>query len=405
MDIFIIALLLVLIILVITAIVLISRNKPVIDYSETNNSLALLDQKLDINSKQSGEAFRSISEQMHGLTEKNYEQMLKINESLNDNAEKQTKRISESILLMQNSNEQKLEEMRKTVDEKLTDTLNQRLNASFKTVSEQLQNVYKSLGEMKELSSGVTDKVADLNKVLTNVKARGTWAEVQLGNILDETIPGMYDTNVKTNPKYNGQVEFAIRIPNQEDDGITYLPVDSKFPMEDYVRLVEASEAGNAELVEQSRKALERRVRDEARLVRQYISTPETTPFAILYLATEGLYAEITSSKNGVAEKLQAEGVMVAGPSTITALLSSLAMGFRTMAINKKANEVWKVLGAAKTQYDKFGDLLQKAKKKVEEAGRVLEEADHRNDIIQKNLRKVEILDNKDAQSMLGLEE
>lgn len=405
MDIFIIALLLVLIVLVITAIVLISRNKPVIDYSETNNSLALLDQKLDINSKQSGEAFRSISEQMHGLTEKNYEQMLKINESLNDNAERQTKRISESILLMQNSNEQKLEEMRKTVDEKLTDTLNQRLNASFKTVSEQLQNVYKSLGEMKELSSGVTDKVADLNKVLTNVKARGTWAEVQLGNILDETIPGMYDTNVKTNPKYNGQVEFAIRIPNQEDDGITYLPVDSKFPMEDYVRLVEASEAGNAELVEQSRKALERRVRDEARLVRQYISTPETTPFAILYLATEGLYAEITSSKNGVAEKLQAEGVMVAGPSTITALLSSLAMGFRTMAINKKANEVWKVLGAAKTQYDKFGDLLQKAKKKVEEAGRVLEEADHRNDIIQKNLRKVEILDNKDAQSILGIEE
>lgn len=405
MDIFIIALLLVLIVLVITAIVLISRNKPVIDYSETNNSLALLDQKLDINSKQSGEAFRSISEQMHGLTEKNYEQMLKINESLNDNAERQTKRISESILLMQNSNEQKLEEMRKTVDEKLTDTLNQRLNASFKTVSEQLQNVYKSLGEMKELSSGVTDKVADLNKVLTNVKARGTWAEVQLGNILDETIPGMYDTNVKTNPKYNGRVEFAIRIPNQEDDGITYLPVDSKFPMEDYVRLVEASEAGNAELVEQSRKALERRVRDEARLVRQYISTPETTPFAILYLATEGLYAEITSSKNGVAEKLQAEGVMVAGPSTITALLSSLAMGFRTMAINKKANEVWKVLGAAKTQYDKFGDLLQKAKKKVEEAGRVLEEADHRNDIIQKNLRKVEILDNKDAQSILGIEE
>lgn len=404
MDIFIIALLLVLIVLVIAAIVMISRNKPVADHSAING-ISLLDQKLDINAKQSREEFRSISEQMHGLTEKNYEQMLKINESLNDNAERQTKRISESILLMQNSNEQKLEEMRKTVDEKLTDTLNQRLNASFKTVSEQLQNVYKSLGEMKELSSGVTDKVADLNKVLTNVKARGTWAEVQLGNILDETIPGMYDTNVKTNPKYNGQVEFAIRIPNQEDDGITYLPVDSKFPMEDYVRLVEASEAGNAELVEQSRKALERRVRDEAKLVRQYISTPETTPFAILYLATEGLYAEITSSKNGVAEKLQADGVMVAGPSTITALLSSLAMGFRTMAINKKANEVWKVLGAAKTQYDKFGDLLQKAKKKVEEAGRVLDEADHRNDIIQKNLRKVEILDSQDAQSLLGIED
>ncbi len=365
MDIFIIALLLVLIVLVITAIVLISRNKPVIDYSATNNSLALLDQKLDINSKQSGEAFRSISEQMHGLTEKNYEQMLKINESLNDNAERQTKRISESILLMQNSNEQKLEEMRKTVDEKLTDTLNQRLNASFKTVSEQLQNVYKSLGEMKELSSGVTDKVADLNKVLTNVKARGTWAEVQLGNILDETIPGMYDTNVKTNPKYNGQVEFAIRIPNQEDDGITYLPVDSKFPMEDYVRLVEASEAGNAELVEQSRKALERRVRDEARLVRQYISTPETTPFAILYLATEGLYAEITSSKNGVAEKLQAEGVMVAGPSTITALLSSLAMGFEQWQLIRKRTRFGRFLVLRKRSMTNSAIFCRKRRKRL----------------------------------------
>ncbi|MDE6723058.1 MAG: DNA recombination protein RmuC [Eubacterium sp.] len=405
MDIFIIALLVVLIILVILAIVMISKNKPVLDFLAIDKAFSLLDQKIGMNAEKTENGLHNISEQMHGLTEKNYEQMLKINTSLNDNAEKQTKKISESILLMQNSNEQKLEEMRKTVDEKLTETLNQRLNASFKTVSEQLQNVYKSLGEMKELSSGVTDKVADLNKVLTNVKARGTWAEVQLGNILDETIPGMYDTNVKTNPKYNGQVEFAIRIPNQEDDGITYLPVDSKFPMEDYVRLIDASEAGNAEMVEQSRKALERRVRDEAKLVRQYISTPETTPFAILYLATEGLYAEITSSRNAVVEKLQAEGVMIAGPSTITALLSSLAMGFRTMAINKKANEVWKVLGAAKTQYDKFGELLAKAKKKVEEAGKVLDDANDRNRIIQKNLRKVEILDSNDAQSLLGLEE
>ncbi len=306
---------------------------------------------------------------------------------------------------MQNSNEKKLEEMRRTVDEKLTETLNKRLDSSFKTVSEQLQNVYKSLGEMKELSSGVTDKVADLNRVLTNVKARGTWAEVQLGNILDETIPGMYDTNVKTNPKYNGQVEFAIRIPNQEDDGITYLPVDSKFPMEDYIRLTDAAENGDAEGLEKAKKALEQRVREEARLVKQYISTPETTPFAILYLATEGLYAEITSSKNGVAERLQAEGIMVAGPSTITALLTSLAMGFRTMAINKKANEVWKVLGAAKTQYEKFGDLLAKARKKVDEAGRVLDEADHRNSVIQKNLRKVELLDSNEAQAVLGIEE
>ena len=306
---------------------------------------------------------------------------------------------------MQKSNEEKLELMRKTVDEKLTETLNQRLNASFKTVSEQLSNVYKSLGEMKELSAGVTDNVKGLNRVLTNVKSRGTWAEVQLGNILDQTIPNMYETNVKTNPKYNGQVEFAIKIPNQEDGSYTYLPVDSKFPMEDYARLSAAAEAGDLEALEKAKKALEARIKDEAKLVKQYISSPQTTPFAIMYLATEGLYAEITASKTGIAEKLQADGIMIAGPSTITALLNSLAMGFRTMAINEKANEVWKILGAAKTQYDKFGDLLTKARKKIEDAGKALDEADHRNSIIQKNLRKVETLDTSAASEVLGIDE
>ncbi len=306
---------------------------------------------------------------------------------------------------MQKSNEEKLEQMRKTVDEKLTETLNQRLNASFKTVSEQLSNVYKSLGEMKELSAGVTDNVKGLNRVLTNVKSRGTWAEVQLGNILDQTIPNMYETNVQTNPKYNGRVEFAIKIPNSENGEFTYLPLDSKFPMEDYARLSAASEAGDLESLDKAKKALEARIKDEAKLIKQYISSPETTPFAIMYLATEGLYAEITASKTGIAERLQADGIMIAGPSTITALLNSLAMGFRTMAINEKANEVWKILGAAKTQYDKFGDLLAKARKKVEEAGKALDEADHRNSIIQKNLRKVETLDTADASDILGIEE
>ncbi len=397
-------LLAIVILLLIVAIYLTTKNKPK-ENNDIDHSISLLNQKLDMTSKRTEEELRFVAKEMQQLTEKNYQQMLKINESLNDNAEKQTKKVNDAILLMQDSNEKKLEEMRKTVDEKLTDTLNQRLNASFKTVSEQLSRVYQSLGEMKTLSEGVTDNVKGLNRVLTNVKARGTWAEVQLGNILDETIPGMYDTNVKTNPKYNGQVEFAIRIPNQEDDGVTYLPVDSKFPMEDYARLSAAAEAGNTEELERAKKALEQRVKDEAKLVRQYISTPETTPFAILYLATEGLYAEITSSKSGIAEKLQADGIMIAGPSTVTALLNSLAMGFRTMAINKKANEVWKVLGAAKTQYDKFGDLLAKARKKVDEAGKVLDEADHRNEIIQKNLRKIETLDSSEANSLLGLEE
>lgn len=370
-----------------------------------DNSAELLSQKLDIGAKQSYDQMNYLSKQMQGLTDKNYEQQIKLIETLNVNAEKQREMTSDAITSMQRSNEEKLEQMRKTVDEKLTETLNQRLNASFKTVSEQLSNVYKSLGEMKELSAGVTDNVKGLNRVLTNVKSRGTWAEVQLGNILDQTIPNMYDTNVKTNPRYNGQVEFAIKIPNQEDGSYTYLPVDSKFPMEDYARLSAAAEAGDLEALEKAKKALEARIRDEAKLVKQYISSPQTTPFAIMYLATEGLYAEITASKSGIAEKLQADGIMIAGPSTITALLNSLAMGFRTMAINEKANEVWKILGAAKTQYDKFGDLLTKARKKIEDAGKALDEADHRNSIIQKNLRKVETLDTSDASQILGIEE
>lgn len=387
------------VIIIVLLIVLLTR-KP-----KEDNSAQLLNQKLDMNAKQSYDQMNYLSKQMQSLTEKNYEQQIKLIETLNENAEKQTKLTGDAIQSMQKSNEEKLEQMRKTVDEKLTETLNQRLNASFKTVSEQLSNVYKSLGEMKELSAGVTDNVKGLNRVLTNVKSRGTWAEVQLGNILDQTIPNMYETNVQTNPKYIGRVEFAIKIPNNENGSFTYLPLDSKFPMEDYARLSAASEAGDLEALEKAKKSLEATIKSEAKLIKQYISSPETTPFAIMYLATEGLYAEITASKTGIAEKLQADGIMIAGPSTITALLNSLAMGFRTMAINEKANEVWKILGAAKTQYDKFGDLLAKARKKVEEAGKALDEADHRNNIIQKNLRKVETLDADNAVDILGIED
>lgn len=370
-----------------------------------DSSSDVIEKQLEMNSRQSFNQLNYLSKQMNTLTEKNYEQQIKLLETLNENADRQTKMVSNAILSMQKSNEEKLELMRKTVDEKLTDTLNQRLNASFKTVSEQLSNVYKSLGEMKELSAGVTDNVKGLNRVLTNVKSRGTWAEVQLGNILDQTIPSMYETNVQTNPKHNGRVEFAVKIPNAEDDTITYLPIDSKFPMEDYARLSAAADAGDLEALEKAKKALEARIKDEANLVKQYISAPETTPFAIMYLATEGLYAEITSSKTGIAEKLQADGIMIAGPSTITALLNSLSMGFRTMAINKKANEVWKTLGVAKKQYALFGDLLAKAKRKVDEAGKALDDANHRNDVIQKHLRNVETLDLPENTDILQLEE
>lgn len=374
------------------------------------------DERLDMLNSNIHTLSQNVNDKLVEVTRTSYENSEKLTRVIGDkldvirvaNAQQSdavTKKVNDAVQSLQQSNEKKLDEMRKTVDEKLTETLNSRISASFKTVSEQLENVYKSLGEMQKLSSGVTDNVKDLSRILTNVKARGTWAEVQLENILNETIPQMFDKNVRTNPRYNGMVEFAVRIPDADGDGVTYLPIDSKFPMEDYARLSAAAESGDLAALEAAKKALENRVKDEAKLVRQYIAPPHTTPFAILYLATEGLYAEIMSSQNGVAEKLQAQGIMLAGPSTVTALLNSLAMGFRTIAINQKANEVWKVLGAAKTQYAKFGDLIAKARKKVDEAGRVLEDADKRNDLIQKNLKGVETLEPSESNSVLGIED
>ena len=251
---------------------------------------------------------------------------------------------------------------------------------------------------------GVTDNVTALNRVLTNVKARGTWAEVQLEAILDQTIPGMYIKNYSPNDSAE-RVEFAICLPAGDDKKQTvYLPVDSKFPMEDYVRLCEAADKADAVALAAARKALEDRVLQEARTVKKYIQVPRTTPYAVLYLATEGLYAEIAASKTGIMERIQHEyGVMIAGPSTVTALLNSFAMGFRTVAINEKANEIRLLLAAVKSQYENFAVLLDKAKKKVDEAGTTLESAQKRNSIIVKKLKGVEELDAGQAGELLQL--
>ena len=287
---------------------------------------------------------------------------------------------------LRESNEKKLEQMRETVDEKLNATLASRLDSSFKTVSDQLESVNKSLGEMKELSNGVTANVTSLNRVLTNVKARGTWAEIQLENLLDQTIPG----------NSAARVEFAVKIPSADGGSVVYLPIDSKVPMEDYVRLCQASEQADYEGVTSAKKALTARVKEEAKKINKYIVVPQTTPYAIMYLPTEGLYAEIASSPDGLPEQLRSDySIMIAGPSTITALLSSLSMGFKAVAINEKANEVRKTLAVAKAQYDKFGDLLEKARRRVEEAGRVLGEAQDRNRIIQKRLKGIDALEEK----------
>ena len=396
-----------------------------------NNSIAL-EQKIDYINKNMGDEFHRIrvenqnsnkeireevkksledmSTRIDNMNKGNFEHREKMNEMLVSMSEKnaqqsdkQNKTLEESITKMQQSNEKKLEEMRVTVDEKLQSTLTTRLDSSFKTVATQLENLHKSLGEMQTLSTGVTENVTALNRVLTNVKARGTWAEVQLEGILDQTIPNMYEKNLATVPGSQDRVEFAIRIPSSEKDGKDiFLPVDSKFPMEDYVRLCDAADKADADAVKLARKELEKRVIEEAKTITKYIHVPDTTPFAILYLATEGLYAEIASSRTGLPEKLQNDySIMIAGPSTITALLNSLSMGFKTIAINEKANEVREILGAAKAQYEKFGELLAKSKKKVDEAGKILEDAERKNLFIQRKLKNIEAIDTVSAEKLL----
>ena len=360
------------------------------------------------------QALEKMNEKIAAIAKDNAQYQAKLtaalNESLNsirlnniEQNEKLGRAVAEAVDRMRESNEKKLEQMRLTVDEKLASTLTERLDSSFKTVSDQLENVYKSLGEMKELSGGVTANVTALNRVLTNVKARGTWAEIQLGSILDQTIPGMYETNFACTKGSAERVEFAVRIPSA-DGSITYLPVDSKFPMEDYVRVCTAADNADAVALEAARKALEDRVLSEAKAVAKYINVPVTTPYAILYLATDALFAEVVSSKRGLVEKIQNElNVMIAGPTTVTAMLKTLPNGFSAIATNQKANEVRLLLGAAKAQYTKFGLLIEKARKKIDEAGKSLDEAQKRNDIINKKLKNVETPDM--ANELLGIED
>ncbi|MBP3443039.1 MAG: DNA recombination protein RmuC [Clostridia bacterium] len=372
-------------------------------------------EEFERNRREVNESLRLMTGKLDEMTRQNYETLIKLNKDMTDSLnlirtssaelnEKQTRTLDAAIGRMQESNEKKLDQMRETVDEKLTATLSTRLDSSFKTVSEQLENVYKSLGEMKELSNGVTTNVTALNRVLTNVKARGTWAEIQLEGILDQTIPNMYVRNYSAVPGSRDLVEFAVKIPSSDDSSkITYLPIDSKFPMEDYKRVCEAADNADAAALAAARKALCDRVLSEAKMIKKYINVPSTTPFAIMYLATEGLYAEITSSNSDILDKIQRENIMVAGPTTIIALLNTLSMGFKAVAINEKANEVRQLLAVTKAQYDKFGTVLEKARKKIDEAGKSLDEAQDRNRIIQKKLKNIEEIDTAAADDYLGL--
>lgn len=323
--------------------------------------------------------------------------------TLTEQTTRQNAALTEAVGRLQQSNEQKLEQMRQTVDEKLTATLQTRLDASFQAVGEQLQNVYKSLGEMRTLASGVSD----LQRVLTNVKARGTWAEVQLGELLGEILtPDQFDRNVS--PRHNTErVEYAVKIPSRQEEGkFVWLPIDSKFPQEDYLRLCEAADRADPAGVEAAAKALEQVVKKQAAdISRLYLNLPVTTDFAIMFLPTEGLYAEVLR-RPGLAEEIQRKNrVMICGPTTLTAFLNTLRMGFRTIALDRRAAEVWQVLGAAKAQYEKFEIILDKVHRKIEEAGSTLEDARRRNEVIRKNLKGVEQLPAGEAAALLDLPE
>ena len=313
--------------------------------------------------------------------------MTKLNE---EKLEQMRKTMENQLRALQDDNSKKLEQMRATVDEKLQSTLEKRLGESFKQVSERLEQVYKGLGEMRTLATGV----GDLKKVLTNVKTRGTWGEIRLGNILEQILtPDQYDVNVPTKKDSNDRVEFAIKLPGQASDKekIVWLPIDSKFPQEDYQRLVDAQEAADKELAEKSIKNLEMRIKMEAKNIKEkYIDPPNTTDFGIMFLPVEGLYAEVLR-RPGLCDILQREyRIVVTGPTTLAALLNSLQMGFRTLAIEKRSSEVWELLGIVKTEFGKFGGVLAKTKKKLQEASKTIDQAEVRTRAIERSLREVQ---------------
>jgi len=304
---------------------------------------------------------------------------------------------------LQQANEAKLEEMRKTVDEKLQGTLEKRLGESFKLVSDRLEAVQRGLGEMQSLATGV----GDLKRVLTNVKSRGTWAEVQLGTILEQfLVPEQFARNMKTKKGSDELVEFAVRLPGRVDDpdSSVWLPIDSKFPQEDYLRIQEAAEAGDVDGVKKAEDALDRTLRNEAKKIQEkYLDPPGTTDFGIMFLATEGLYAEALRLP-GLADDLQRKyRIVVAGPTTLAAILSSLRMGFQTLAIEKQASEVWRVLAAVKTEFGKFGEVLGKVKRQLQTASRTIDQAETRTRAMERKLVDVQSLPATEAGEILSL--
>lgn len=362
----------------------------------TNQSLEALRNKLTDDARKAGADNRQALERFG-------EQLRLSLEKLGEHHEKRMAEVRATLegqlKSLQSDNAQQLEKMRATVDEKLQSTLENRLGQSFKLVSERLEAVQRGLGEMQSLAAGV----GDLKRVLSNVKTRGILGEVQLGALLDQVLaPNQYEANCATVPGSSERVEFALRMPGADDGQPVWLPIDAKFPREDYERLLDAQQAADAEAAQQAANALERRVREEAKTIRaKYIAPPATTDFAILFLPTEGLYAEIIR-RPGLFEALQREHrVTVAGPTTLTAILNALQMGFRTLAIEKRSDEVRRTLSAVKTEFGKFGAVLDKTRKQLDTVRNSIDNAGVRTRAIERKLRDMESLSVEEADDVL----
>jgi DNA recombination protein RmuC len=354
---------------------------------ELAQTLALQQQTL---LAQTGEAARTQITQLRNLGDANERRLAEVRGT-----------VDQRLAELQAGNERKLEQMRATVDEKLHATLEQRLGESFKLVADRLDLVHRGLGEMQSLAQGV----GDLKRVLTNVKSRGIFGEVQLAALLEQVFtPEQYACNVATVPGSAERVEFAIRLPGPSGDAPVWLPIDAKFPREDYERLLDAQDRADRDAAEAAGKALELRIRDEARsIAAKYLAPPHTTDFALLFVPTEGLYAELLR-RPGLVEVLQRQHrITLAGPTTLLALLNSLQMGFRTLALERRSSDVWQVLGAVKTEFGKFGDVLAKTRKKLQEASNSIESAEVRTRAMVRQLRSVEALPEPQAAALLPL--
>jgi DNA recombination protein RmuC len=349
---------------------------------EVGNSVKLMGDQLsnrirDISERQKDQ-LEIVEERLKVLTKTNEEKFDKLNEQ-----------VSQKLSELQEKNEKKLEEMRKTVDEKLHSTLEKRLGESFKLVSDRLELVHKGLGEMQNLATGV----GDLKKVLSNVKDRGTWGEIQLGNLLEQILTKeQYSQNVKTKEGSNALVEFAIKLPGKNDfkEDIVWLPIDAKFPLEDYQRLIDAKEKADLALIDESTKKLIRSIKEAAKdISSKYLDPPNTTDFAFMFLPIESLYAEVLSIP-GLFDSIQREfKVTIAGPANFVAVLNSLQMGFKTLAIEKRSSEVWKLLSIVKTEFSKFGDILDNTQKKLDLASKSIGDASRKTRTIERKLRDV----------------